>query len=80
VSKDNTCQWTFPAISLGFAVEQDTEGRFRFFDSRGTLEIVWRNDIWVARDGDGEDRIYTDIGEALPIEGDNLSGFDTDPT
>lgn len=80
---DDTKAMVLAAIGEGYAVEQDPKGRFRFFIGED-LEIVWRNSIWVARDGVYPDRTYASLMAALPYESwllnENSLDFDSQAT
>lgn len=65
---DNTLSWVVPAITLGYAVKQDPDGRLHFFND--DVDIVYRHHHWVATDRYGldEPRSYDNIQDALQNE------------
>jgi len=63
---DNTLNWVIPAITLGYAVVQDRDGRLRFFSE--DVEIVHRKGGWIGRDNVDPDREYLDLPHALQGE------------
>ena len=71
MSDDDIRGWVVPAITLGYAVQNDTRGKFRFFTE--SVEIVYRGNAWLGRDlpccdSPDADRIYNDLQTALTTE------------
>ncbi len=64
--KDDTLQFVLPAISAGYSVKNDEYGRLKFWNE--TVEIVYRDCQWVAKDGIDKDRQYSNIRWALEQE------------
>ena len=65
-NKDDTWYWLRPAITLGYSAKQDPDGRLRFFHE--DLEIVCRNNVWIAKSDNDLDRNYDSLLEALQGE------------
>lgn len=66
---DDTIKWVIPAITLGYHVCNDGDGRFKFYHD--DVVIVYRNDYWEAVDtyksGCGK-RQYQSLEDALRAE------------
>ncbi len=65
MSDQETLKLVIPAISLGFAVVNDEDGKLRFYCDG--LEIVYR-DGWISRTVTDDDRPYHSLIEALQNE------------
>ncbi len=63
---DDTREWVIPAITLGYTVSQDVNGRLRF--KMDHVEIIYRDRLWVAIDGIDPDRRYTNLYDAITEE------------
>ena len=63
---DECIQWVIPAISLGFSVCNDPDGKLKFWTD--SVEIIYRCDSWIAIDGIDPNREYLDIKTALQQE------------
>jgi len=61
-----TLQWVIPAISLGYTVGPDINGKLRFRMAHVT--IIYRHSLWIASDGIDPDRRYTNLKDALTEE------------
>lgn len=60
---DESIKLTVPAITLGYHVCNDQDGKFKFyFDD---LEIVYRDYSWVAFSDNESSRVYGDLKAAL---------------
>lgn len=64
--KDDTTQWVIPAITLGYAVKQDENGRFCFFTD--DVEVICRNGVWWGVDDVDPPRMYGNLQSALTSE------------
>lgn len=64
---DDAIQWALPAISLGYAVQNDPDGKLKFWTDYVT--IVHRCNVgWIASDPHSIDRRYDDLLTALKME------------
>lgn len=66
---DDTTDWVVPAITLGYAVENDPNGKFRFFTR--DVQIIYRCGEWIAQDLEAKtdpDRHYPGLRTALERE------------
>ena len=64
--KDDCFNWVIPAITIGYSVCNDPDGKLRFWTD--TVEIVCRNGVWIAFDGIDLHREYDSLRTALEKE------------
>ncbi|MDH5572899.1 MAG: hypothetical protein OEY89_14125 [Gammaproteobacteria bacterium] len=66
----NCLAWVIPAITLGYAVVNDPEGKLRFWNEKA--DIKYRDDYWQAQINIDEDhatwRHYLSLRDALESE------------
>ena len=63
---EETQQWTVPAVTLGYSVKQDPQGKFKFWNDLVT--IIYRDNVWIAFDDIDPDRRYHSLQDAIEAE------------
>lgn len=66
MSKDDCWNWVIPAITLGFTVKNDPDGKLILWNEY--VKIYSRRGVWVVSDGVDPDRQYHNLRAALEAE------------
>lgn len=69
IDNDDALMWVCPALSIGYSVVNDPQGRLRFYTE--DVEIIWRCGKWIGRDIPcmvDPHREYKSLHEALVCE------------